>query len=66
MMDLDVAVNERRTQVDLESARAELENTEEKLSWALKIQNVPSVEARTCLICKMNIVDIHCFLTVVI
>lgn len=34
---------------NLESARADLENTEEKLSWAFAIPDVPSVEARTCL-----------------
>lgn len=34
---------------NLESARAELENTEAKLSWALEISNIPSMEARTCL-----------------
>lgn len=34
---------------NLESARAELENTEKELSWALEIPNVPSVKARTCL-----------------
>lgn len=31
---------------NLESARAELGNTEAKLSWALEISNIPSMEAR--------------------
>lgn len=34
---------------NLESARADLESTEEELSWALEIPNGPSVEASTCL-----------------